>query len=130
MVTFKELPEELLPLSGICSDLEQEGSKLERDGAEAGNVKAIAARLRDFLDARSTITTTRAPSAPTERNNAMSDKFEDGSWAAATIASSDPGQAAVREVMRAGLADRDNNAPDPTPGPEAPAGGFGNTWAC
>jgi hypothetical protein len=52
-------------------------------------------------------------------------KFEDGSWADATIPTDDPAKAAVHDVMRAGLADRDNNAPDPTPGPEAPAGGFG-----
>jgi hypothetical protein len=60
----------------------------------------------------------------------MSNKFDQESWAAATIPSDDAAKAAVRDVMRAGLADRDNNAPDPTPGPEAPANGFGNTWAC
>jgi hypothetical protein len=60
----------------------------------------------------------------------MSSKFEDGSWAAATIPDDDEAKATVRQVMRAGLGERDNNAPDPKPGPEAPANGFGNTWAC
>jgi hypothetical protein len=60
----------------------------------------------------------------------MSRSSKDGSWAAATIPGDDEAKAAVRQVMRAGLGERDNNAPDPVPGPEAPANGFGNTWAC
>jgi hypothetical protein len=57
MGTVKELPEEYHPLSGICTDLEAEGDKLEREGCEAANVKTLAMRLREFLDARSTYTT-------------------------------------------------------------------------
>jgi hypothetical protein len=52
MTTFKELPEELQPLSGIAFALEQEADKLQREGAEAGGVKHVAARLREFMDAR------------------------------------------------------------------------------
>jgi hypothetical protein len=53
MTTFKELQ----PLSGIAFALEQEADKLQREGAEAGGVKHVAARLREFMDARSIITT-------------------------------------------------------------------------
>jgi hypothetical protein len=61
----------------------------------------------------------------------MNSQFEAGSWASATVQGKETsGADAVRMVLKAGLAERDNNAPDPVPGPEAPANGFGNTWAC
>jgi hypothetical protein len=66
-----------------------------------------------------------------KERDTMNGKFEDGSWAAATVQGTETsGADAVRQFLKAGLAERDNNAPEPTPGPEAPAGGFGNTWAC
>jgi hypothetical protein len=59
----------------------------------------------------------------------MNSKFEDGSWASATVQGIETsGADAVRQILKAGLAERDN-VPDPVPGPEAPANGFGNTWA-
>jgi hypothetical protein len=61
----------------------------------------------------------------------MNSQFDDGSWGSATVQDKETsGADAVRQIMRAGLAERDNNAPDPVPGPEAPAKGFGNTLAC
>jgi hypothetical protein len=48
----------------------------------------------------------------------MNSKFEDGSWASTTVEGTETS------------AERDNNAPTRSPGPEAPANGFGNTWAC
>jgi hypothetical protein len=65
----------------------------------------------------------------------MNKRFEDGSWASATISNDETAKAAARRTLRPGTepgawwAERDNNAPDPSPGPEAPAS-FGNTWAC
>jgi hypothetical protein len=63
------------------------------------------------------------------RQHNMDPRFEDGSWAAATIPSDEQAKAAVRQALRAGEGDRDNNADYLPPGPEAPAS-FGNTWAC
>jgi hypothetical protein len=59
----------------------------------------------------------------------MNRQFEDSSWASATICNDETAKAAVRQALRVSGVERDNNAPDPAPGPEAPAS-FGNTWAC